>query len=401
MASVRARRRSDGTTAWQVLYRAGDTQHSLTFDNDRGAQEAKRLIDQLGAAEAVAIIEARQGPGGESPTLAQWCTDYIEHLTGVTEGTRVRYRRYVALNLAPLGDLPVTALTPSHIARWVNAATKAELSAKTIANRHGFISGALEAAVRARLIASNPCKGTRLPKSTRREMVCLTRDELTLLLKYVRPDARDLVLTLAGTGLRWGEATALQARDIDVDHSRLTVARAWKFTGGPERLVGAPKTLRSRRTIALPQQVADVVIARARAASKPDELLFPGPNGGAWKSAAFHSAVWQPAVTFASGEDYMQRRRDWGPPREAEAVLRARQPWREPAPPGARLTKRPRIHDLRHTCASWLIQAGVALPVVQHHLGHESIKTTVDTYGHLEPAHLAAAADALTAALNA
>ncbi|WP_332108264.1 tyrosine-type recombinase/integrase [Mycobacterium branderi] len=45
---------------------------------------------------------------------------------------------------------------------------------------------------------------------------------------------------------------------------------------------------------------------------------------------------------------------------------------------------RPRIHDLRHTCASWMITAGVPLPVIQRHLGHESIKTTIDLYGHLD-----------------
>lgn len=44
---------------------------------------------------------------------------------------------------------------------------------------------------------------------------------------------------------------------------------------------------------------------------------------------------------------------------------------------------RPRVHDLRHTHASRLIEAGVPLPVIQVRLGHESITTTVGTYGHL------------------
>jgi integrase len=48
------------------------------------------------------------------------------------------------------------------------------------------------------------------------------------------------------------------------------------------------------------------------------------------------------------------------------------------------LAKRPRVHDLRHTCASWMILAGVPLPVIQQHLGHESIETTVAVYGHLD-----------------
>lgn len=50
---------------------------------------------------------------------------------------------------------------------------------------------------------------------------------------------------------------------------------------------------------------------------------------------------------------------------------------------GAQLGVRPRVHDLRHTHASRLIDAGVPLPVVQRRLGHESITTTVNTYGHI------------------
>jgi integrase len=47
----------------------------------------------------------------------------------------------------------------------------------------------------------------------------------------------------------------------------------------------------------------------------------------------------------------------------------------------AGLTKSPRVHDLRHTCASWMIAAGVPLPIIQQHLGHESIQTTIGVYG--------------------
>ena len=50
----------------------------------------------------------------------------------------------------------------------------------------------------------------------------------------------------------------------------------------------------------------------------------------------------------------------------------------------AGLTKSPRVHDLRHTCASWMIVAGVPLPVIQQHIRHESIQTTIGVYGHLD-----------------
>jgi integrase len=64
------------------------------------------------------------------------------------------------------------------------------------------------------------------------------------------------------------------------------------------------------------------------------------------------------------------------------------------------LTKKPRVHDLRHTNASWLIQAGVHLTVVQRHLGHQSIQTTSDRYGHLDRASSRVVADVVGEALR-
>ena len=65
----------------------------------------------------------------------------------------------------------------------------------------------------------------------------------------------------------------------------------------------------------------------------------------------------------------------------------------------AKLGKKPRIHDLRHSHASWLIAAGVPLPVIQRRMGHESIQTTVDVYGHLAPDALEIAARATSLAI--
>lgn len=73
--------------------------------------------------------------------------------------------------------------------------------------------------------------------------------------------------------------------------------------------------------------------------------------------------------------------------------------WREGRwnPAAARAGVPARVHDLRHTFASWAIQAGVSLPALQRTLGHESITTTVDTYGHLVRADL----DPVSAAVGA
>jgi integrase len=65
------------------------------------------------------------------------------------------------------------------------------------------------------------------------------------------------------------------------------------------------------------------------------------------------------------------------------------------AGPGRRAHEKPRVHDLRHTCASWLINAGRPLTAVQAQLGHESIQTTSDVYGHLDRSSGQGSADAI------
>ena len=364
MASIRERVARDGTVTHTVLFRHDGKQRSKPFDTARGAKKFAGLVDKLGADEALTIYDLRTDATADVAILADWARTYIENLTGVTAGTRKRYELMVAKQMPNLAPLPLDAVTPAAISKWVNGMSREGLAGKTIANRHGFLSGVMKAAVRAGHVPANPCDGTRIPKTERGEMVFLTGQEFATFLAHVRPDSQDLVSILPATGLRWGEATALQARDIDIEHATLTVSRAWKWTDSKDHVLGPPKTQRSRRTIALPRQAVEVLERRIEGLASED-FIFTNSAGRPWRGPRFHTAVWQPAA------------------RAAQATL----------------GKKPRIHDMRHTCASWMIRAGVSLPVIQRHLGHESITTTVDRYGHLEPAQLALAAAALSEAL--
>jgi integrase len=238
------------------------------------------------------------------------------------------------------------------------------VSAKTIRNRHGLLYAAMRRQQERGVIASNPCEGVRIGRSARRaEMVTLSPVEFSTVLEALPGHWHPLVITLAGTGLRFGEATALQVRDLDLDADppTLRVARAWKHTDGHGRELGAPKTEKGRRLVSLPPQVVDairpVVAGRAREA-----FVFTNTAGRPIRQNSFHE-VWTAALA----------RTDLG--------------------------KRPRPHDLRHTHVSWLIAAGVPLPVIQRRLGHEKITTTVDTYGHLADDALSVAAQAASIAL--
>jgi len=378
MASVRERRRSDGTRSFAVLWRDPVTgrQTSLTYDDERDARVAKELIEAAGghAAEAARIAEAVGAPG---PLVRDVVAEHIDLLTGVGADTRSHYRGQLAAHIAPvLGAYPVGALRYRHIAGWVRLMGEKGLAPKTIANVHGLLSAAMTTAVRLGYRADNPCVGVVLPKSvaTRDEMTVLTRDEFALLLSKVAGFYQPLVLTLVATGLRWGEATALTAGDVDLAArpATLRVTKAWKRDADRRWYVGPPKTKRARRTVSLPDELVDVLLPLV-AGRAPDALLFTNTVGKQLSSSRFWTTTWTPALDAACK------------PTLADG---------SPDPDAPRLTKRPRVHDLRHTHASWMIAAGTDLFVLQRRLGHESITTTTETYAHLLPDQQRAAADA-------
>lgn len=384
MASIRERRRRDGTKAFAVLWRDPDTgrQTSLTYDDLRDATVARQLIEAAGgyAAEAARIADTVRHRG---PTVDDVISEHIDLLTSVGRDTRAHYRQQLATHISPvLGPYAVKSITYRHVAEWVRTMTDRGYAPKTIANVHGLFSAAMTTAVRLGYRDDNPCAGVELPKSqaTHDEMTVLTRDEFALLLSKVAEYYRPLVLLLVASGLRWGEATALTVADLDLTSTPATVrvTKAWKRDENRHWYVGPPKTRRARRTVSLPDDLVGVL--RGVIASKaPGDLVFPNTVGSQLSSSRFWTQTWTPAL---------------------EAAMNPLRPDGSPDPDAPRLTKRPRVHDLRHTHASWMIAAGVDLFILQRRLGHESITTTTETYAHLLPDQQAAAAAAAGRALS-
>ena len=305
-----------------------------------------------------------------SLTVEQWLTKHIDDLTGVDQGTAAKYRAYVRNDIGPvLGSLPLAALTRDHIVAWVKEMLEPDEdgrtpSSKTLANKRGFLAGALNAAIPKHILA-NPCVDINLPRDDEaHEMVFLTHEQFAHLHSKVAAYWQPLVEFLVVSGARWGEAAALRPSDVNRDAGTVEIKRSWKQGSGGYRL-GAPKTKKSRRTINVPKSVLEKL-------DFGNEWLFVNRAGGPVRAQGFSARVWAPAVERAwpSVVD------DGNPVKDCSKL-------------------RPRIHDLRHSCASWLIQAGVPLPVIQEHLGHESIQTTVSVYGHLDRGSMQAVAEAM------
>lgn len=349
--SARVRTRADGSTYTQVRFRIGGRESSISFNDHAEALKFDDLVAKVGPAKALEItkIVTRHE---QAVTVGQWLAHHNDHLTGVEAGTLARYKSYAEHDMGFLADIPLAALTADDVAAWMNGLRNRNgdpPSGKTVANKHGYLAGALNAAVQRGHLPSNPCDRVRLPRWDREEMVFLERGEYQILREAVAEYWRPLVDFLVTSGCRWSEATALRPGDVDVAGQTVRVSRAWK-TGGGGYTLGVPKTKRSVRTINVPAGVLDQL-------DLSGEWLFTNSGqgrrnpGGVVRIHSFQPNVWQPALVRAKA---------------------------------AGLTKRPRVHDLRHTCASWLILGGRPLPAVQQHLGHESIVTTVGTYGHLD-----------------
>lgn len=358
-------------TRWRVMYRVDGRQCTDTFADEASALRHLRQVERLGGATARELLHRREGiatPDAEVVTVADQCRRHVDRLEGITDGTRLDYRRMIdhRIDGTPLGECPLELVTREAVAAWVEDMPGAS---KTKRNHHALLSAALARAVDDDLLAKNPAAGVRIARAEAApDMVLLTRGELAVLLSAIPAHYQPLVALLAGTGLRFSEATALRVAQVDLDAPVpvVRVVRAWKRQGDGKRVEGPPKTRAGVRTVSLtPATVAAIrPLVEDR---RSDSLVFTSPGGRPISHGSFYNRVWKATL---------DRLNDSGA-----------------------LSKRPRLHDLRHLQASILVEAGVPLNVVQRRLGHEKITTTVDTYSHLAPDHLEVAARAVALGL--
>ena len=233
----------------------------------------------------------------------------------------------------------------------------------TVRKAAGILAKALDDAVEDGLIATNPARKLDLPKIEQEEMRFLNPDEIWLLADELDPRYRTFVLTRAFTGMRPGELRALRLKHLNVLGRSIQIEETLREDRGLIT-AGPVKTSASRRQIKVPRLLADE-LAQHLATYPPvkDGFAFTAPHGGPIRKDNFRRRTWLPA-TVEAGLDGV------------------------------------RVHDLRHTHAALLITQGEHPKVIQERLGHKSIKTTLDRYGHLHKGLDEAAADALDEAYS-
>lgn len=248
-------------------------------------------------------------------------------------------RTYV---LAKWGDWPLASITRTDVAAWIGELHRRGLSAGTIRKAYLVASQILDAAVDDACLGRNPAKGVRLPRQVSREPHFMTADQVGKLADAAGAH-RLAILTLALTGLRFGEFAALKVSRLEVDRSRLYVAEAVTVVGS--QLVWSTPKSHARRHVPVPRSLLPLLVAACEGKSRED-LIFPSQTGGAIRLNNWRRRVFDRAC--------------------ADAGLVGFTP-----------------HDLRHTAASLAISVGANVKAVQRMLGHASAAMTLDIYAGL------------------
>jgi integrase len=272
--------------------------------------------------------------------------------------TYVNYRRVLDLYLIPtLGRLQIQKLTVRHLQMFYSDLSKT-LKSGRVRYIHSILHNALEHAVKEGLVARNVSQHVQLPRREKPELHVLTLEQASQLIEAARKERFKVLLTLAvTTGMRQGELLGLKWQDIDWEKRQIQVRRSIARMKGQSIIEIEPKTAGSRRKIALPSFVLDLLQEH-----RVRQQEIRQKAGDAWRNLDLVFCAWHGGYIYPSFLGHVFRKI------LAEAGL-----------------PHVRFHDLRHSAVTILLEMGVPAHVVQEIAGHSNISTTLGIYGHVLP----------------
>lgn len=360
----------------------------------QGKQKAKTFRTKTEAKRFLAEVETQKAQGSYvSPHAGRVLFgDHAQRWmqTWNTERTTAARDASIMRNhvLAQWAAWPLFKIDHMAVQGWISN-LEDKLSRATIVECHRLTSAVLASAVANKLITFNPAEGVRLPKRRKRdtdERIISRADFRGKLLPAVPDFYRAVVATAGGAGLRWGEVAGLCLDAVDLDTGTLRVIRTVVEVGGQTWFKPFPKTSAGRRTVPLPPWLTGIIRGHLNQWPPMDEeLVFANMAGKPLRRTLFRSRVWKPSLVRAGL---------LGSIATASGAFRAQ--WVDAAGerhleifPGYVQAVRhvakhahggPTFHDLRHSYATWLIDDGVPVNMVQRVMGHERASTTLDIY---------------------
>ncbi len=345
MAWIEKRQRGDGGVSTRVVWPLGGTRDGAyqaeTFSAGSDAQNLardhgfKKMVDAAGQrwpdgwgkGEGFVRPPGKADPLKVPPRFVDIGEEYVRKIVDLSPGQRKRYlgQLQVLAGTRVRGSLvftrPVTSIHESDIKTWL---IDWDRSLKTKANYHGLMHVVFAYAVKRAYLVANPAIGT-APKQSHGDLLSVT----------------------VGTGLRFGEVSALWVGDVDLDHRTIRINKAWKRNGEDDATdtpgwlakqlqaqhtmrdhhLGNPKTPKSRRTITISSAIAKALRQQIEG-KQPDDFVFTSRTGLPLHNGDFYIHVWRKLMKALA----------------AEGIA----PFQ--------------FHDLRHTHVAWLVAGGTPLP---------------------------------------
>lgn len=291
--------------------------------------------------------------GSLGMTFKDFIEVYLNDMEQRLKPSTVANKRFIIdLKITPyFGKMILEEIKPMDVRRWQNSLTTyrdengepySQTYLKTINNQ---LTAIFNYAVKYYNLKENPChKAGSIGKKHAQEMLFWTKEEFATFIEAMkdRTISYTIFMTMYYTGIREGELLALTAADIDFEKSTLTINKSYQRLNGQD-IISTPKTPKSNRVITLPEGLKRCLkeYVERNFGMKETDRLFP------------------------YNKSYLTREMKIGCEKSG--------------------VKKIRIHDLRHSHASLLVEMGFSPLLIAERLGHERIQTTLETYSHLYP----------------
>lgn len=274
---------------------------------------------------------------------------YFEDMENRLRKSTIPNKKYmIDLKILPyFKNMPINQIKATHIRKWQNKLMKdqKQYSETYLRALNNQLVAILNYAMKYYNLKENPChKAGTMGKNHADEMLFWTKEEYQNFIECVsdKPQSKMAFETLYWTGMRIGELMALTLSDIDFDKKTILINKSIQRIG-KEDIITAPKTPKSNRVILIPASLCDDL------KSYIDTIYDLKPN----------------YRIFPFTKYFLHHEMDRGCKKSN--------------------VKRIRLHDLRHSHASLLIELGFTPLLIAERLGHEKIETTLSTYSHLYP----------------
>ena len=300
-------------------------------------------------------------------TVAEYLIDWLENTASmqISPTTYKGYKYIIDRHLIPgIGKIYLSNLNGIAIQKYYAQKLKAPrmdgngtLSARSVRSHHRVLHRALKSAITKGLLAHNAADNTEPPMPVNKEIHPMTEEQLAHFLQQLRGSPYyEMFYLCLFTALRRSELLALRWEDIDLQAGQMAVSRAMHYINR-EYIFREPKTAQSKATISLTPSTITLMDDYKQRRSAEGILLGVELQESDLVFCHIDGSPLQPNTITK----YWQR-----------FVVRIGMP-------------NIRLHDARHTHATLLIKNGVNSKLVQEHLRHSRIETTLGIYTHVTP----------------